>query len=170
MKRNKILNSEQIKRKLERMARQILEDHYNEKEVVLLGIKKHGIEVAKRLGDILNSIGKLKIRYESIDLQKDAPLQNDIKCTYESNSIKEDVVIVVDDVLNSGRTMIYAVKHVLDSEPKGVYTATLIDRIHRSFPVRADYCGLSLSTHVDQHISVALNTKDSEKDSVYLEL
>ena len=65
--------------------------------------------------------------------------------------------------------MIYAVKHILESEPKGVYTATLIDRIHRSFPVRADYCGLSLSTHVDQHITVDLN-KNSDKDSVYLEL
>ena len=59
--------------------------------------------------------------------------------------------------------MIYAVKHVLESDPQGVYTAALVDRIHRSFPVRADYCGLSLSTHVDQHISVIL------KEAVYLE-
>ena len=170
MKRNKILNSEQIRRKLERMARQILEDHYCEKEVVLLGVKKHGIEVAKRLESILNSIGKLQIQFESVELNKDAPLESDIKCSCDAPTIKGKVVIVVDDVLNSGRTMIYAVKHVLDPEPKGVYTATLVDRIHRSFPVRADYCGLSLSTHVDQHISVALNAKSEDKDSVYLEL
>ena len=74
MKRNKILNNEQIKRKLERMARQILEDHYMEKELVLLGIKGQGVEVAKRLKDILNSIGKLKTRNESIELNKDNPL------------------------------------------------------------------------------------------------
>ena len=170
MKRNKILNSEQIRRKLERMARQILEEHYCEKEVVLLGVKKHGIEVAKRLESILNSIGKLQIQFESVELNKDAPLESDIKCSCDATAIKGKVVIVVDDVLNSGRTMIYAVKHVLDLEPKGVYTATLVDRIHRSFPVRADYCGLSLSTHVDQHISVALNAKSEDKDSVYLEL
>ena len=170
MKRNKILNSEQIRRKLERMARQILENHYCEKEVVLLGVKKHGIEVAKRLESILNSIGKLQIHFESIELNKDAPLESDIKCSCDATAIKGKVVIVVDDVLNSGRTMIYAVKHVLDLEPKGVYTAILVDRIHRSFPVRADYCGLSLSTHVDQHISVALNAKSEDKDSVYLEL
>lgn len=169
MKRNKILNSDQIRRKLERMARQILEDQYCEQTVVILGIKKHGIEVAKRLGSILNSIGKLQIQFESIELNKDAPLESDIKCSCDANAIKGKVVIVVDDVLNSGRTMIYAVKHVLDLEPKGVYTATLVDRIHRSFPVRADYCGLSLSTHVDQHISVALNAKSEDKDSVYLE-
>lgn len=170
MKRNKILNSEQIRRKLERMARQILENHYCEKEVVLLGVKKHGIEVAKRLESILNSIGKLQIHFESIELNKDAPLESDINCSCDATAIKGKVVIVVDDVLNSGRTMIYAVKHVLDLEPKGVYTAILVDRIHRSFPVRADYCGLSLSTHVDQHISVALNSKSEDKDSVYLEL
>ena len=170
MKRNKILNSEQIRRKLERMARQILENHYCEKEVVLLGVKKHGIEVAKRLESILNSIGKLQIQLESVELNKDAPLEADIKCSCDVTAIKGKVVIVVDDVLNSGRTMIYAVKHVLDLEPKGVYTAILVDRIHRSFPVRADYCGLSLSTHVDQHISVALNSKSEDKDSVYLEL
>ena len=170
MKRNKILNSEQIRRKLERMARQILEEHYCEKEVVLLGVKKHGIEVAKRLESILNFIGKLQIQFESVELNKDAPLESDIKCSCDATAIKGKVVIVVDDVLNSGRTMIYAVKHVLDLEPKGVYTATLVDRIHRSFPVRADYCGLSLSTHVDQHISVALNAKSEDKDSVYLEL
>lgn len=170
MKRNKILNNEQIKRKLERMARQILEDHYLEKELVLLGIKGQGVEVAKRLNDILNSIGKLKTRNESIELKKDNPLGSEIKCSISSEDISNKVVIVIDDVLNSGKTMIYSVKHVLDAEPKGVYTATLVDRIHRSFPVRADYCGLSLSTHVDQHISVALNKKTEGKDAVYLEL
>ena len=59
--------------------------------------------------------------------------------------------------------MIHAVKHLLDAEPKGIYTAALVDRIHRSFPVRADYCGLSLSTHINQHIKV-------HKNAVYLEL
>ena len=170
MKRNKILNNEQIKRKLERMARQIHEDHYLENELILLGIKGQGVEVSKRLNDILCSIGKMNTKLESIELTKDNPLNSEVLCSYNPDEIKGKIVIIVDDVLNSGRTMIYSVKHVLDSEPKGVYTATLVDRIHRSFPVRADYCGLSLSTHVDQHISVALNKKTEGSDSVYLEL
>ena len=169
MKKDKILDSKQIERKLERMARQILEEHYGESKLILLGIEGQGMEVARRLNTILNSIGKLKINLESISLHKDSPLDNPINCSVVTESIKGRTVVLVDDVLNSGRTMIYAVKHILESEPKGVYTATLIDRIHRSFPVRADYCGLSLSTHVDQHITVALN-KNSDKDSVYLEL
>ena len=78
MKRNKILDSGQIERKLDRIARQILEDHYSEKEIVLLGIEGPGIEVAKRLEKILNSIGKLKIRFESIELNKRNPLDSEI--------------------------------------------------------------------------------------------
>ena len=169
MKKDKILDSKQIERKLERMARQILEEHYVESSLILIGIEGQGMEVARRLNKTLDSIGKLNVNLESISLHKDNPLDNPINCSLDTKEIKGKVVVFVDDVLNSGRTMIYAVKHILESEPKGVYTATLIDRIHRSFSVRADYCGLSLSTHVDQHITVDLN-KNSDKDSVYLEL
>jgi pyrimidine operon attenuation protein/uracil phosphoribosyltransferase len=163
MKRSKILDSDQITRKLERMARQLLEEHYSENELILLGVDGGGILVAKRLVDILEKINKLPVRFESIKLNKKDPLKSEIKSSYEKESLKGKIVVIVDDVLNSGRTMIYAVKHVLESEPKGVYTAALVDRIHRSFPVRADYCGLSLSTHTDQNIKV-------DKNAVYLEL
>jgi pyrimidine operon attenuation protein/uracil phosphoribosyltransferase len=170
MKRSKILDSGQIKRKLERMARQLLEVHYNEKELVLLGVDGNGIEVAKRLEAILNKIGKMPVRLESIKLNKKKPLDSEIKSSFEESSLTGKTVIVIDDVLNSGRTLIHAVKHVLEFNPKGIYTAILVDRIHRSFPVRADYCGLSLSTHLNQHISVNLNSSDNSKDEVYLDL
>ena len=170
MKRNKILDSGQIKRKLERMARQLLEVHYLEKELILLGVDGNGIEVAKRLEAILNKIGKLPVRLESIKLNKKNPLDSDITSSFKGSSLTGKSVIVIDDVLNSGRTLIHAVKHVLESNPKRIYTAILVDRIHRSFPVRADYCGLSLSTHLDQHISVNLNSTDNSKDAVYLDL
>jgi pyrimidine operon attenuation protein/uracil phosphoribosyltransferase len=170
MKRNKILDSGQIKRKLERMARQLLEVHYHEKELILLGVQGDGIEVAKRLETILNEIGKMPVRLESIKLNKKNPLDSSIKSSFEVESLTGKTVIVIDDVLNSGRTLIHAVKHVLVANPKGIYTAILVDRIHRSFPVRADYCGLSLSTHLDQHISVNLNSDDNSKDVVYLDL
>ena len=88
MKRNKILDSVQIERKLERMARQILEDHYSEKKIVLLGIEGPGIEVAKRLEKILNSIGKLKIRFESIELNKRNPLDSEIICSSSNKGFK----------------------------------------------------------------------------------
>lgn len=170
MKRNKVLDNVQIKRKLDRIARQLLEENFQESELVLMGIEGEGYEVAIRLEKILKAISKLPVRFESINLDKDNPLNSEISSSYETDSIKGKVVIIIDDVLNSGKTMIHAVKHVLESDPKGIYTVALIDRTHRSFPVRADFSGLSLATHVDQHITVKLNAKDPEKDAVYLEL
>lgn len=169
MKRNKVLDNIQIKSKLDRIARQLLEDNFNETELVLMGIEGEGYEVAIRLEKILQSISKLPVRFESIRLNKKNPLSAKISSSYEADSLKGKVVIIIDDVLNSGKTMIHAVKHVLESDPKSIFTVALIDRTHRSFPVRADFSGLSLATHVDQHISVKLNAKSPEKDAVYLE-
>ena len=101
---------------------------------------------------------------------KKNPLSKEIVCNASKADIQSKVVVIVDDVLNSGKTLIYAVKHILDSGPKGVYTTVLVDRIHRSFPVRADYCGLSLSTHLNEHISVKLSKVKSTSDAVFLEL
>jgi len=170
MKNNKILDSDQIERKFQRMARQLLEAHHSESEIILMGIEGQGQEVAFRLHTILAKIGELKIHIKNIKLDKENPLSQEIICNASKVEIQSKVVVIVDDVLNSGKTLIYAVKHILDSGPKGVYTTVLVDRIHRSFPVRADYCGLSLSTHLNEHISVKLSKEKSTSDAVFLEL
>ena len=170
MKNNKILDSDQIERKFQRMARQLLEAHHSESEIIIMGIEGQGKEVAYRLHSILEKIGKLKIHIRNIKLDKENPLSQEIVCNASKEEIQSKVVVIVDDVLNSGKTLIYAVKHILDSGPKGVYTTVLVDRIHRSFPVRADYCGLSLSTHLNEHISVKLSKSKSKSDAVFLEL
>jgi pyrimidine operon attenuation protein/uracil phosphoribosyltransferase len=170
MKNNKILDSDQIERKFQRMARQLLEAHHSESEIILMGIEGQGQEVALRLQTILAKIGELKIHIKNIELDKENPLSKEIVCNASKEEIQSKVVVIVDDVLNSGKTLIYAVKHILDSGPKGVYTTVLVDRIHRSFPVRADYCGLSLSTHLNEHISVKLSKSKSKSDAVFLEL
>jgi pyrimidine operon attenuation protein/uracil phosphoribosyltransferase len=152
------------------MARQLLEAHHSESEIILMGIEGQGQEVALRLHTILAKIGELKIHIRNIKLDKENPLSKEIECNASKEEIQSKVVVIVDDVLNSGKTLIYAVKHILDSGPKGVYTTVLVDRIHRSFPVRADYCGLSLSTHLNEHISVKLSKSKSKSDAVFLEL
>jgi pyrimidine operon attenuation protein/uracil phosphoribosyltransferase len=170
MKKNKILNSDQIQRKLQRIARELLEAHHCEKELVLVGIDGQGLEMASRLNDILKSISKLNTRFEMIKLNKKAPLNSEIVCSFSGEDLKDKVVIVIDDVLYSGKTLIYAVKHILDSDPREVYTTVLVDRIHRSFPIRADYCGLSLSTHLKENITVKLNNAGQNiSDAVYLD-
>ncbi|PCJ82315.1 MAG: phosphoribosyltransferase [Bacteroidetes bacterium] len=170
MSNTKILDADQIERKFQRMARQLLEAHHSEAELILMGIDGQGLVVAKRLQSILTSISPLKVRFEKIKLNKENPLSSEIKYSLDSKDISGKIIVIVDDVLNSGRTLIYAVKHVLDAGPKAVYTTVLVDRIHRSFPVRADYCGLSLSTHLKEHISVKVSKTKSKSDAVFLEL
>ena len=152
------------------MARGLVEGHQNEKELIVGGIGGQGLEMASRLLDIVKSISKLRVRFEKIKLNKAAPLQSEMMCSFSKADLKDKVVIVIDDVLYSGKTLIYAVKHILESEPKGVYTTVLVDRIHRSFPIRADYYGLTLSTHLKENITVNLSKSGkSIKDTVYLD-
>tara|TARA_B100000767_G_C19471280_1_gene412212 strand:+ start:75 stop:590 length:516 start_codon:yes stop_codon:yes gene_type:complete len=170
MKKNKILDSDQIQRKLQRIAREFIEAHHTEKELILIGIEGQGLEMASRLLQIVKSISQVNVRLEKIKLNKKAPLHSEIVSSFSQADLHDKVVIVIDDVLYSGKTLIYAVKHILESDPKGVYTTVLVDRIHRSFPIRADYFGLTLSTHLKENISVNLSKSGpTPDDSVYLD-
>jgi pyrimidine operon attenuation protein/uracil phosphoribosyltransferase len=110
------------------------------------------------------------VKFEKIKLNKEDPLSTEIICSIPSSEVSGKIIVIVDDVLNSGRTLIYAIKHILDAGPKAVYTTVLVDRTHHSFPVKADYYGLSLSTHLNEYISVKLSKTESKSDAVYLEL
>ena len=100
-------------------------------------------------------------------MHKDLPLEHELRCDVDMATWNDKIVILVDDVLNSGRTLIHAVRFVLEGHPREVHTAVLVDRKHRSFPIRADYCGLTLSTHHNEHIAVDLS--DPDHASVHLE-
>ena len=170
MKKNKILDSDQIHRKLQRIAREFLEVHHSEKELILVGIEGQGLEMASRLHKIIKSISKLNVRFGKIKLNKKKPLNSEIVCSFSKTDLKHKVIIVIDDVLYSGKTLIYAVKHILNFDPKGIYTTVLVDRIHRSFPIHADYFGLKLSTHPKENITVNLSqSSQSIQDAVYID-
>lgn len=164
--RSLILNSKQVAQKLVRIAHEIHENHYKEKEIVIIGVRGKGSEVAERLGDLLKGIADSLVSVEHIELNKDKPLSGPISFTGELMTIKNKCVVLVDDVLNSGRTLIYASRHILDAEPKHLAIATLVDRFHRRFPIRADYVGLTLSTNLKEHVTVDLA---KGKEAVYLE-
>jgi len=161
-----ILNARQIEQKLTRMAHEIHENHYKEKELILVGIEGRGSDMAKRLLKILSSICEIQISFETISLNKDKPLSAEIRYSGESKALKGKHVVLVDDVLNSGRTLIYASRFLLETDLKGLAIATLVDRFHRKFPIRPDYVGLTLSTNLREHVSVDL-TKG--KEAVYLD-
>lgn len=163
--RTLILNSLQIQQRINRIAYQLYENNYQEKEIVVAGIASNGYLLAERVAKKLEEISSLKVKLAEIMVNKKDPLSQKVRVTLAEKEIKGKVVIVVDDVLESGRTMLYGIEPFLAAAVKRLVTVVLVDRDHHSFPVRADYVGISLATTMQEHISVVLNGKE---DSVYL--
>lgn len=161
MKKSLILNNKQISRKIKRIALQIVENNYYEEEIYLVGIKPKGEILAHRLMEELKTPAGTKITLETLTLDKNEPLKKPIECSFDAESIAGKTVILVDDVLNTGKTLVYAAGYLLQSEPKTLQTVTLIDRRHRKFPVRADYVGLTLATTLQEHIEVSFGEEDA---------
>ena len=168
MTSTRILESEQIERKLQRIARQIIEEFHTEHVLHLITIAGNGEPVGKRIGEIIEAVGGLQVQASVLTLNKSNPLEGDIALSVASETLSGQSVIVLDDVLNSGKTLMYAVHHILSAGPKRVATAVLIDRIHRLFPVRADFCGLTLSTNLKEHIEVSIEASASASDAATL--
>jgi len=165
MTKSKILNKKQIQQKLTRMAWQIYEANYQESEITIAGIKGNGFVIAERLAKIISDISEIEIHLTEIKINKKSPLDSPIKLSPENVNYTDQVVILVDDVLNSGKTMIYGVKHFLDIPVKKIYTTALVDRKHHRFPIRTDYSGLILSTSIKDHVAVELG----DHEGAYLE-
>lgn len=161
-----ILNSKQIQQKLNRLTHEVLEHNFNEKELLIAGIEGNGYILAKRVTDALKKITKQKITLGKITIDKKNPLATDPKIDFTEKDYKNKTVILVDDVLNSGKTLIYGVKIFLDKPVKKINTLVLVDRSHTQFPVKADFVGLSLSTTLQEHIVADLSKKG--KETVYL--
>lgn len=161
-----ILNSRQINQKLNRIAYEIYENNFGEKEVFIAGIEGNGYVVAKRLAEILKKISALKVSIGKVSINKENPLANTPRIDFTDKDFNNKSVVLVDDVLNSGKTLIYGVKVFLDKPVKKLNTAVLVDRSHTRFPVKADFVGLSLSTTLQEHIIADLSEKGKER--VYL--
>ncbi len=161
-----VLNSKQIQQKIDRIAYLLLEDNIDEKEILIAGILPRGNQVAERLKDVLDKIAPFSSRLITIELEKDSTsLQAHINFDIEECSNK--VIILVDDVLNSGKTLAYGFGVFLDVPLKKLRTVVLVDRNHKSFPVTTDYAGIALSTVIKEHVDVILNEQGQE-DAVYL--
>jgi pyrimidine operon attenuation protein/uracil phosphoribosyltransferase len=164
--RSLILSALQIEQKIVRMAHEIHENNYKEKEIILVGIVGRGLELAERLHKALLPIANMPIKLERITINKDQPLAGDMVYSGQTAALKNKSVVLIDDVLNSGRTLIFASKYLLTTEPRKLAIATLVDRYHRRFPIHADYVGLTLSTNLKEHVSVVL---DRGKEAIFLE-
>jgi pyrimidine operon attenuation protein / uracil phosphoribosyltransferase len=162
----KILDHRQIQQKIKRLAYQIHENNYAEKEITLAGINNNGMIFARMIKDELKTISSSTLKLTQVKINPAKPLSGDIKIERPINELKKGVVIIVDDVANTGRTIFYAFKPLLEILPKKIEIAVLVDRKHKSFPVKVDYVGLSLSTTLQEDISVEI--RDTDDWAVYL--
>lgn len=146
-----ILDREVAAKKLQRMAYEILENNVEEEQIVLAGIPENGTVIANSIQKILADISSLKTELISISLDKRLPKEVILSQEMDFNN---RVVIIIDDVVNSGKTLLYAVKPFLEFQPKKIQTLVLVERSHNNFPVQPDYVGLSISTTLQEHIFV----------------
>lgn len=151
-----LLNSRQIRQRINRIAYQIYEDNFEEKEIYIAGIARSGFVFAKLLQEAFNNISDIKTQLIELTLDKENPVISAMSPVLKKEVLNGKVVIVVDDVLNSGKTLMYSLRPFLDADIKKLRTVLLVDRDHKRYPVEADYVGITVSTTLQEHISVTL--------------
>ena len=160
-----ILDADQVKQKIRRMAFEIYENNFKEKHVIFAGIDGQGYVLAKLLAKQVESISPLEVKLVKVSVDKLAPQQGEIELDCEIKDVKKKSIILVDDVLNTGRTFSYGMKPFLSIEVKKIETAVLINRGHTSFPIHSRYTGYELSTTIKEHVEVKLS---KDEMAVYL--
>ncbi|RKR85364.1 pyrimidine operon attenuation protein/uracil phosphoribosyltransferase [Mucilaginibacter gracilis] len=161
-----VLNKQQIQQKIDRMAYQVLEDNLDEDDIIIAGILPRGNFVAERLKLILDGIAPFKSKLITLDLDKNSSSLK-AKINVDIEECTNKVIILVDDVLSSGKTLAYGLGVFLDVPLKKMRTLVLIDRNHKIFPIATDFTGIALSTVLKEHVDVVLN-EPGEEDAVYL--
>ncbi|MEQ1799790.1 MAG: phosphoribosyltransferase family protein [Lacibacter sp.] len=163
MEKKYILDKETTLLKLKRLAYEIAERNYTEQQLFFAGIKESGYTVAKLLAKEVMEISNIHVELVEITMDKRYPVEVflDRKIGFNNQSI-----VIIDDVANSGKAMLYALKPFLNFQPKQIQTLVLVERTHKTFPVQPDYVGLSIATTLEEHIYVEL--KGDEITGAYL--
>lgn len=164
--KNYILTENQVAKKLQRMAYEIAERNVGEEKILFAGIKENGVIIARRLKALLKDIFKGEIDIIEMEIDdKRFPRKISLNKTVNFDNA---VVIVIDDVANSGKTMLYALQPFLKDQPKKIQTLALVDRTHKTFPVHTDYIGFALATTLQEHIFVEVD-KDEKITGAWIE-
>ncbi len=165
MSQNIILNHQEIEFKIKRIAYQIYETFIDEKEIVIAGIQGNGSVFANKIASELKNISPIEVILCEVHIDKKNP-SLPITTSINKNEYQNKGLVLVDDVLNSGTTLIYGVRHFLDVDLNKFKTAVLIDRNHKKYPIKADFKGISLSTSLLEHVQVVFN---KNQDCAFLE-
>lgn len=166
-KKTLVMNPKQVNQRLNRLAWQVYEHSYNEKEIVVAGIVGNGFHLANRIANILSEISTINVKVCEVNISKDSPLDGKASMALTAKELEGITVVLIDDVSNSGRTLMYGVKLFLEFPVKSVQTLVLVDRDHNRFPVKTNFVGLSLATTMQEHISVEI--ADHSEVSVFLD-
>ena len=159
MDKNKILDYHLVKKKIRRISLQIIESNSIDDEIIIAGIENNGYIIAKKICNEIKKISDKKTQLCSIKIDKKNP-RKEITVSLVEEQYENKSVVIVDDVLNSGSTLMYAVKYFLDTKLNKLKTAVLVDRNHKKYPIKADYKGLSLSTSIQNHVEVSINDNE----------
>lgn len=156
-----ILNHADVVYKTRRIAYQIIEKYYETDELYIAGVEKKGYQLAEALVEVITkAYPKIKCNLVELNINKKEPI-NSVSVNTPLENLNNKNLIVVDDVLNSGKTLIYAVNYFLNVKLKSISTVVLVDRSHKRFPIKADFKGISLSTSMNSHIEVNLEDKNN---------
>ncbi len=158
-----ILDKQKVEQKILRLAWQIFEKHASENKIMLFGIKNRGLQLAELLAEKLRAISDLEVVVGSIRMNKRNPVHDEITLSHEPDFWKSLPIVIVDDVANSGQTLMYALKPFMGELLSQLHMAVLVDRAHKKFPISPDFVGLSLATTLQEHIELRM-----EEGQVYL--
>ncbi|WP_121355068.1 phosphoribosyltransferase family protein [Flavisolibacter nicotianae] len=161
--KSSILDKETVRRKIKRMALEIAEQNTEENELIIAGIVGNGEIVARSVAAELQTIVPVKVSVVTIQLNKKE--LRDVSVEGQA-SFQDKVIIIADDVANTGKTMFFALKPFLASTPKKLQTLVLVERSHKLFPIQTDYAGLTIATTLQEHIAV--ETKEGEITGAWL--
>ncbi|MCD8198584.1 MAG: bifunctional pyr operon transcriptional regulator/uracil phosphoribosyltransferase PyrR [Phascolarctobacterium sp.] len=173
IKKNIIMDSEAMRRAIIRISHEIIEKNKGVKNLILLGIRTRGVPIAKRLADAIGVIENVELPVGMLDitLYRDdlsTLAYNPIVHGTEVNmDINDKVIVLVDDVLYTGRTIRAALDAIMDmGRPKAIQLAVLIDRGHRELPIRADFAGKNVPTSHKEAIEVLLTEEDGTDEVI----
>ena len=159
-----ILSEEVVFQKIKRMSYEILENNLEEPIITLVGIFDKGYLIAEQMQKELKGICEKEIRLVRLDIDKDNPNKSNIRIDTDVRSLDRSVLVLVDDVLNSGRTTSYSLAYMLECNVKKVELAALVNRSHKSFPLTPTYKGYEIATMIDEYIEVRVK----DRPGVYL--
>ena len=166
MSAKQVLDGPALLQKIRRIAFQIFENNFEEQEIIIAGVHGQGFALADMLSKHLKEISTIQATPVEIQLNKDVPYESPVRFSADIKTFENKVIVVVDDVLNTGRTFSYSLAPFLSIPVKKLQVAVLIDRNYRKFPIAADYKGYELSTTIAEHVEVIVT--DDVKRGVYL--